>query len=504
MNDAPGSAIADICLVLEGTYPFVRGGVSSWVHHLVTELSDFRFSILHVSPRPGHYAEPVFAVPSNVVAVQECHLVPATAASGRAVLPLRALRGLSAWLTDLDHSEPPPLAAVMPWLPWLRRNPDAVTGLLASEHVFGLLCRQYELFAPQESFLDWFWQWQFVHQPLLALLATPLPEAQAYHACCTGYAGMLAAVAAAERGVPMLLTEHGIYARERRIEIEAAAWIHDRPAADIAPAPEAPRLREMWHRHFAALSRIAYAHADPIVTLSEGNRRVQLAAGAPASKTRIVPNGVDPRRFAAAAANVAARGADAPFTVGFAGRVTPIKDLRTFLAAMRLLADEIPELRVEVMGPMDEDPRYASDCRAFADDLGLGDRVAFRGQVDLTEALGDIDVLVLTSISEAQPLVILEAGAAGLPVVATDAGDCRELLVGAAATWPAPGPGGIVIPIADPGACARALLELYYDPPRRRQLGRDLQARVRVRHDQRAMVAAYRRLYSATRRRVEV
>ena len=65
----------DICLVLEGTYPFVKGGVSSWVHQLVTQLSDLTFTILHVSPKEGYYkAGQLYQMPKNVLGLDEIHL----------------------------------------------------------------------------------------------------------------------------------------------------------------------------------------------------------------------------------------------------------------------------------------------------------------------------------------------------------------------------------------------------------------------------------------------
>src|SRR3546814_18617729 len=83
-----------------------------------------------------------------------------------------------------------------------------------------------------------------------------------------------------------------------------------------------------------------------------------------------------------------------------------------------------------ILGPFDEDPGYCQECRDLVAMLGLGETVKFMGQVKLDDWLGRIDAIVLTSISEAQPLVILEAGAAGVPTVATDVGACREMILG--------------------------------------------------------------------------
>ena len=74
MSREPEAATADVCLLLEGTYPFVPGGVSSWVHQIVSSMPDVRFAVVHVSPTPGHYRERVFEVPDNVIDVSETFL----------------------------------------------------------------------------------------------------------------------------------------------------------------------------------------------------------------------------------------------------------------------------------------------------------------------------------------------------------------------------------------------------------------------------------------------
>src|SRR5665647_57209 len=66
---------ADVCLVLEGTYPYVAGGVSAWVHELVGSLPDVRFALLHIGSEPGAYTKLHYQLPRNVVRLAEhyCH-----------------------------------------------------------------------------------------------------------------------------------------------------------------------------------------------------------------------------------------------------------------------------------------------------------------------------------------------------------------------------------------------------------------------------------------------
>jgi len=154
----------------------------------------------------------------------------------------------------------------------------------------------------------------------------------------------------------------------------------------------------------------------------------------------------------------------------------------------------MPEVRFAILGPMDEDPDYAADCKALVKELGIGNAVQFAGRVQVAEWLPRIDLLVLTSLSEAQPLVILEGGACGVPVVAPDVGSCREMIEGRSPDVDRPG--GIVTELVNPEGTAAAILRLLRAPSLRRAMGEALRDRVVKDYDRRAIIAEYRHIYS--------
>ncbi len=223
---------------------------------------------------------------------------------------------------------------------------------------------------------------------------------------------------------------------------------------------------------------------------------MQVRDGADRQKVHVVPNGIDLKRFGEASKAYFGRPENDRYTIGFVGRVCPIKDVKTLIYASRLVAEEVPDVLVRVMGPADEDPDYARECHELISLLDLDDNVILEGAVNVLEEVPKVDVVVLTSISEAQPLVILEAGAMGLANVATDVGSCSELLFGRLPEDKMIGGGGLITPIASPGATAEALLKLYRDPERRKQLGRNLMKRVNRFYDQEDMIGAYREIYT--------
>ena len=147
-------------------------------------------------------------------------------------------------------------------------------------------------------------------------------------------------------------------------------------------APQVSPLRRVWSRFFRTLSRLAYEQAWRIVTLSEVNRRKQLADGAPAAKIEIVPNGVVLRdaataravttrrtRRVATATSSRCRCTGRKLRVGFVGRVVPIKDVVTFVRACDLALRTV-DLDVRIIGPVEEDPGYAARCRELVERLG--------------------------------------------------------------------------------------------------------------------------------------
>ena len=131
---------------------------------------------------------------------------------------------------------------------------------------------------------------------------------------------------------------------------------------------------------------------------------------------------------------------------------------------MRTVTNHLPTAEAWIAGPEDESPEYARECRELAAQLGLGDKVKFLGFQQLTELLPKVGLVVLSSISEALPLVILEGYAAGVPTLATDVGSCRQLVFGLPGEDEALGAAGRVVRIADPEALAQAALELLTDP----------------------------------------
>lgn len=488
MSGLEPSPPCDVCLVLEGTYPYVTGGVSSWAHDLIRSQDHLRFHLVTLLA-PGPVGTPKYEVPPNVVGMTRVVLQDLPDGHEASRSTRRVVRSLEEPLMRLmSAGSLDDVRALFEALKAVRGSIDRAT-LLNSSEAWQLLLRMYDQQCRHVSFLDYFWTWRTLLLGVYSVAAAPIVPARVYHALCTGYAGLYAARATLETGCPSLLTEHGIYTNERRIEIAMADWLQEDMTPSLSVEKLSRDLRDLWIDTFTSYSRACYAAVHRVVTLYEGNTVLQLQDGAAREKLLVIPNGIDCQAFAPAPPR------EHPPTVTLIGRVVPIKDVKTFLRACAALRDTMPHLQAWILGPIDEDRGYVEECQQLVDHLDLGQTVTFKGKVSLKEYLPLVDVVVLTSISEAQPLVILEAGACGIPTVATDVGACREMILGRSDERPALGPGGAVTPLANPAATARAVQRLLEDPEYYRACGDSIRARVQQYYNKSELDGAYRALY---------
>jgi len=492
---APG-AETDICLIVEGCYPHVAGGVSGWLDWLMRVLPELTFTVISiVSGQETRTSK--YGMPGNLVRFLEIDLQPPSSRSR--FRPFRTKREdvdqfVDTLVAFTRDGQPDAFARLVARL----GNSKAPTlyDLTQTELSWHLVCGMYERLMPHAPFLDFFWAWRSLIGGLFATIMCPLPRARIYHTISTGYAGLLAARAAVETGRRTLITEHGIYTNERRIDILMADWIFDAVDKGLSLHDRRMDMRDLWITVFESYARACYAACDTITTLYRDNQALQVRLGAEPDRLAVIPNGIDVERFAAIPRPASGK----PPTMALIGRVVPIKDIKTFIAAAATARRAVAGLRAVVLGPLEEDPQYAAECQKMVEELDLRDTVSFEGRVDVMQWLSSIHVVVLTSLSEAQPLTVLEAGAAGIPCVTTNVGSCQEILLGPPDEEPALGAGGIVTDVVEPEQIAEGVVALLRDDRLRQDMGRRLQQRVRRFYSSDMARDAYRQLYSAPER----
>jgi glycosyltransferase involved in cell wall biosynthesis len=498
------AADADVCLLLEGTFPYVRGGVSSWVDGMIRAFPDIRFAIAFIGSRREDYGDPAFALPENVVHFTEQFLYEQKPADhetaheipGDADAFAHSARLHAAW-RSADAADGTALMTEVAKLIG-DDGPLNEKAFLSSRAAWNYIVDQYRENCTDPSFTDYFWTVRIMHQPLWQLerMTRTLPPARIYHTISTGYAGFLGTLLHYRTGRPLIVSEHGIYTKERKIDLLQSDWISDNRGAFEKDVSKISYFRELWVRFFEALGRMSYDAADEIVALYEANRKRQIADGANAAITQNIPNGVDVQSLSTL---VERRSTGKRRVVALVGRVVPIKDVKTFIRGIFIASRTMPDIVAWIVGPEEEDRDYAEECRALAQSLGLADRIEFHGFKRMDEMLPSIDLIALTSISEALPLVVLEGFAAGVPAVTTDVGACRQLIEGDGAEDAALGSAGAIVPIANPAAFAQAVLDMLGNEAQWERAQQAAIARVHRFYTKEKMIERYRALYEKLR-----
>lgn len=203
--------------------------------------------------------------------------------------------------------------------------------------------------------------------------------------------------------------------------------------------------------------------ADRVIAVSEAVRQ-QFARQArlPLERIETVYNGIELEKFATRAQRAVTRARlgwaqDAPIVIMVAV-LRGGKGHEVLFEAAPLLRQRVPNVQIMLVGDGEERAKLESLAAPHAD------YIHFLGQrMDVPELLGASDVLALPSWSEALPTVLIEAGAAGLPCVATDVGGAREIVID--------GETGCIIPKGDSAALAARLADVLSDSARARRMG---------------------------------
>lgn len=228
---------------------------------------------------------------------------------------------------------------------------------------------------------------------------------------------------------------------------------------------------------------------DEIVFVSADARRVALAGGAVRERgTRTIVNGIDIGRYAGAQGREKVRSEfgippDAP-VLGIVARLTRAKDHAMLLRAFRIVRGRYPDARLLIVG----DGELDGEVRGLARELAMGDSVVFTGaRADVPAMLSAMDLFVLSSSTEGLAMTLLEAMAAGLPVVATSVGGNAEAV--------ADDETGVIVPPGDADAFAGAVTGLLADPAAMARMGAAGSERCRRLFSTEAMVGAYQEIY---------
>ena len=503
----------DVAIVMESTYPYLKGGVSAVVHDIITGNPDLTFGIIHITWDSNSPRKDLYGMPDNVAWVRVLYLSmeehqddflrarPRDLRMNRRQRRELSRRLLGAMLALAREGRTEPLWEIIgEGLSASRRYP--IWAILGTREFM----EAYHDMMPDlgMSMTDVFWCLRDFFSLAYAVLAEPVPRASVYHAHTTGYAMLLGVNAAREHGTRVLLTEHNLYVRdtvntllERRLDLNVT--LTDYRTFDVTGR------ERMWMAWWLEMGRLCYPYAYASTYLYPRAITEANELGGDSGRAIVIPNGIVTSEFDASyAARLAAieeikkEGADKHlWKLVYIARVVPIKGLLDMIDSVRLMVDRGLNIHLDVCGPTEHMPSYFEQCLTRIVEQGLESVITIRGTVKVRELLPEFDLFVLPSYNEGLPVVSLETMGAGIPTVSTDVGAVRSvvedlIVTDEGETWD---PCGIIIEPGDPAVMADKVQEVISDVELYERLSLNARGRVEAAYDLVKVNASYNKIY---------
>jgi polysaccharide biosynthesis protein PelF len=439
---------ASVLITTEGTYPCYSGGVSVWCDYLIREVDDVAFHVFALNHAPSQ--ETHFQCPPNVKSLT-LHAMWGTEEPGTDEYDFIKAheRKLQTREADMSARFLPHFRTALHSLLSVTPDPQQLGQALAALHRY---FRKFDYADSMRSRIAWD---AFVHavgtsdlkldlheatqcmrwlQRYLSLLAVQYPRVDVVHSSMAGLAGIPGVLCKATQGSSFVLTEHGIHLRELYLFLSGCGY--------------SPRTRQFLIRFHTAITRMNYHYADVVTTLGQFNRKWQLQFGADSRKIRLIPNGVDTRKFHPRPSLTRKRP-----TVLTMARIFRLKGIDVLIRAAALVRDRVPDVLFRVMGDV-ADRSYFAECENLTQQHGLEQNISFGATREPEVEYSQCDLLCVPSLSEGMPFVVIEAMLCGCPVVATDVGNVADLLQDT----------GLVVTPNQPNELADAVLRMLDGP----------------------------------------
>lgn len=416
----------------EGTYPYAVGGVSTWAHLLVHELKNIDFVLLPIQMHP--YVKLKFDMPPNVVDIINVPLW----GTEEPIEYIRQYEFSKIYKDKIKTQKEKNISVLEPIILLIldhiyrkKRDLDAVGEAIFTFYEYFQKYDYYETFRSAEiweiyrnyilnhykdekenipTVFDMIEGLRYLYRFFISLLPE-LPFAHIYHSSAAAFCGLSCIIAKKKYGSKFILTEHGVYIREQYL------------AASRNQMPY--RTKEFMMGLITLISQLNFHFADVISPVCNYNSRWETKWGADKRKIHTIYNGIDTNRYY----KFPVEREDRPIVVMVA-RIDPLKDIETFIKTAEIVKKSIPNVLFKLYGPV-VDEKYFNECQELVKQLKLEDNFVFAGRTDSPQAAyNEGDVVMLTSISEAFPFVVIEAMACEKVVISSDVGGTKEVLEG--------------------------------------------------------------------------
>jgi glycosyltransferase involved in cell wall biosynthesis len=424
----------EVLLILEGTYPFNGGGVSTWAHMLCNKVKNADFSLYSINAefeQKSRYElsdniKNVIQVPMwSPLEPQEMidygkkyyKFVERKQQNDRdevaeQFLPIfeRLILSIYSETTDVEDLDD----TVYEMWRFFQKHDYKKT--MTSELVWKAFCYHITDIISAEAnneatLLDLTVGMRWLYRFLLPI-SINAPKADICHLTISGFPVMPALIQKYKYGTPLIVTEHGVFIRERLIAINTSEFSFF--------------LKKMLIKLSERVTELVYYKADKILSVNKFNITWEKMYGANPNKIEVIYNGIDHMQFVPQPKPAHLKGTP---TVVAAARIFELKDILTMIRSCAVAKKTIPNVKYLVYGDNTAVPEYTAECEKLIAELGLEDNFILAGYHSKPESLFcEGDISILTSISEGFPYTVLESMSCGIPVVATDVGGVTEAL----------------------------------------------------------------------------
>ena len=470
----------------EGTYPYVTGGVSTWADLLVHELKNIDFIIMPIEMSP--YNTLKFDIPENVVDLIGIPLW----GTEEPVEYIKKIQFSKIYRAKVktEHTESikklkPILISLLQHIYRQKEDLEELGEYLYQFYEYFQEYDYYETFRKEEiwyiyeefymnhfknqkkdipTLFDMIEGLRYIFRFFITLLPT-LPEAPIYHSSAAAFCGLPCIIAKKKFKSKFLLTEHGVYVREQYL---------------FSSRNKVPyRTKEFLLGLISTISKLNYHFADVVAPVCNYNKRWEVKLGVEPEKVHTIYNGIDIEKYQNLNFEKEGR------VVVMVARIDPLKDIETYIETAGLVLKEMPDVIFKLYGPV-VDEKYYHRCRKLVKKLGIENNFIFAGKTSSPQnAYNEADVVMLTSISEAFPFVVIEAMACEKVVVSSDVGGTKEVLEGY----------GFVIKPKDYQEFAKKVIYLLENPDIAQQMGREAREKILLGFTIEDMVENYEELY---------
>jgi polysaccharide biosynthesis protein PelF len=460
-----------VLLETEGTYPYAGGGVSTWCDILCKELDQIDYYIFAITGTPMFKYK--YSLPENVKKVQQVPLWGSTEPSEYILpdIPFSNIYKRKKSTTDkIIENEFVPLFRQL-----IKQIIQPANQFSTMAKVFHQMYRYFQRFDYKETFkAQAVWEtfknevfsyyeeneteteempsayditttmrWLYYY---LMEIQAPIPETDVAHATIAGFSGLMGIISKQEYNTPFIVTDHGVFIRERYIAISNSEFTYF--------------SKKFLVNLSSLVSKLCYVHADLIAPVANFNKRWESRFGANVEKIKTIYNGIDPEVFVPK--NKPDKTSGKP-TVVAAAHLIPLKDIETMIRSCEVVRKEIPDVKYIVYGSLDVAPDYAEKCANLIKELNVEENFELGGfHSKPSEIYNEGDISALSSISEGFPYTVLESMSCARPVVATDVGGVKEALEGY----------GVIVKPRDANAFGEGVIKLLKNDEIRQNMGR--------------------------------